>query len=160
MRARQDGEPDDVHVFFDGCCSDGVGGEANAVIDDVHTGIAGARRDLFGAVGMAVEPGLADQKLQAAAELFRHAVDLGADVIESLGVVTHGGADPGRRPIFAECGSRGAPPHSPVVTPALAQVIEAGMMLAPLFAAWRSFSSAAATALPSRWSRHACNRAT
>ena len=45
---------------------------------------------------------------------------------------------------------RNARPHSPVVTPALAQAIEGGMMLAPLFAALRKSSSVAATALASR----------
>src|SRR6516164_898126 len=38
--------------------------------------------------------------------------------------------------------ARSAKPHSPVVTPALAQAIEAGMMLAPPRAAWRSALSA------------------
>ena len=76
--------------------------EADAVIDHLHAGIAGARGDLLGAVGMAVEAGLADQEFQPPAELFRHAVDLGADVVEAFGVVAHGGADAGRRAVFAE----------------------------------------------------------
>ena len=43
--------------------------QADALIDHLHAGIARAHRDLLGAVGMAVEPGLADQELQAPAEL-------------------------------------------------------------------------------------------
>ena len=64
--------------------------QADAVIDHLHAGVAGARRDLLGAVGMAVEAGFADQEFQPPAELSRHAVDLGADVVEAVGVVAHG----------------------------------------------------------------------
>ena len=59
---------------------------------------------------MAVEPGLANQKLEPPAELFGDALDLGANVIEPFGVVAHCGADAGRRAIFAErSAQRGAP---------------------------------------------------
>src|SRR5262249_54085522 len=51
---------------------------------------------------VAVEPGLADQEFHAAAELLRHAVDLGAQVVESGRVVAHAAADAGRRAILAE----------------------------------------------------------
>src|SRR6202044_943072 len=46
--------------------------------------------------------------------------------------------------------ARSANPHSPVVTPALAQAIDGGMMLPPVFAALRKASSAAATPLAGR----------
>src|SRR6202030_3953793 len=32
----------------------------------------------------------------------RHAVDLGADIVEAFGVIAHGGADAGRRAVLAE----------------------------------------------------------
>ena len=49
---------------------------------------------------------------------------------------------------------RSTSPHSPVVTPALAQAIEAGMMLRFDCAARRNSASAASTALASRAARH------
>ena len=76
--------------------------QADAFVDHLHAGVARAHRDLLGAVGMAVEAGLADQERQAAAELARHAVDIGADVVEAVDVVAHGAADAGRRAVFAE----------------------------------------------------------
>ena len=95
-------------------------------------GVGRARRDLLGPVGMAVEARLADEKLDPAAELQRHALDLAAQRVKI-----------GRPPaaLFGETpvGARNSPnsalsasPHSPVVTPALAASIDAGMMLAPL----------------------------
>ena len=57
-------------------------GEADAVIDHVHADVARAHRDLLGAVGMAIEAGLADQEFQPAAELARYALDLGAQLVE------------------------------------------------------------------------------
>ena len=51
---------------------------------------------------MAVEPGFAHQELQAPTKLLRYAVDLGTKVVKALGIVAHGGADAGRRPVFAE----------------------------------------------------------
>src|SRR5262249_20585074 len=54
--------------------------------------------------------------------------------------------------------SRSVKPHSPVVTPALAQSIEAGMMLRFSLAAARSSLRAAATAFWSRALRHALRR--
>ena len=54
---------------------------------------------------------------------------------------------------------RSTSPHSPVVTPALAQTIEAGMMLRPSRAACRNSLSAASTAFWSRSARQALSRA-
>ena len=76
--------------------------QADALVDHLHAGIARAHRDLLGAVGMAVEPGLADQEGQAATELAGYPVDVGADVVEPADVVAHGAADAGRRAVFAE----------------------------------------------------------
>ena len=77
-------------------------GQADAFVDHVHAGVARAHRDLLGAVGMAVEAGLADQEFQPPAELARHAVDVGAQVVEAHGLVARRAADAGRRAILAE----------------------------------------------------------
>ena len=51
---------------------DDLGGrEADAFVDRVHADGAGARGDLFGAVGVAVEAGLADEEGELPAELLR-----------------------------------------------------------------------------------------
>ena len=52
-----------MHILLRRGRDDRLRGQADAVIDDIHAGIARARGDLFGAVGMAVEAGFADQKL-------------------------------------------------------------------------------------------------
>src|SRR5260370_24916401 len=59
-------------------------GEPDALVDHLHAGVAGAHRDLLGAVGMAVEPGFADQKFDAAAELAGDALDLGTYAVETV----------------------------------------------------------------------------
>ena len=51
--------------------------------------------------------------------------------------------------------SRSVQPHSPVVTPALAQAIDGGMMLLPVVAARLSSANASATARLSRAARQA-----
>ena len=97
--------------------------EADAFVDHIHAGVARAHRNLLGAVGMAVEAGLADHEFQPAAELARDAVDIGAQIVEADGSLR--GARP--TPVGARYSpklSRRAKPHSPVVTPALAQAIE------------------------------------
>src|SRR5580700_11428973 len=76
--------------------------QPDALVDHVHAGVARARRDLLGAVGMAVEAGLADQELQPPSKLAREAIDIGPDVVETLAVVAHRAPYAGRRPIFAE----------------------------------------------------------
>ena len=121
----------------------------------------GAHGDLLGAVGMAVEAGLADQELDAPAELAptrarprpRTSSSRRADA----------GAPPRRR--RSARGTRRRPraassPHSPVVTPALAQAIDGShdvaASLAPRARARRARPS---TALASRAARQACERA-
>ena len=51
---------------------------------------------------MAVEPGLAHQKFDAAAELAGNALDLGTHAVEAVARMRSGTRDAGRRPIFAE----------------------------------------------------------
>ncbi len=73
-------------------------------LDHVHADIAGADRDLLGAVGMAVEARLADQEFHAAAELVRQALDFGTDRLKRLRRPTwqRGFRHAGRCAIFAE----------------------------------------------------------
>ena len=53
-----------MRLLGDGCADDLGGGQADALIMDLHAAIARACSDLFGTVGMAIQPRLADQKLQ------------------------------------------------------------------------------------------------
>ena len=52
-----------------GGVDDFVGGQADAFIGDVHAAIARTGGDLFGPVGVAVKPGLADKEFQPAPQL-------------------------------------------------------------------------------------------
>ena len=130
MRAGQDRKPDHMDAFSAAAATIASGGEADAVINDVHAGIAGAHGDLLGAVGMAVEARLADQEFEPAAELLRYPSTSARrssrpSASLRMAVPTPVGAR------YSPKAPRSAKPHSPVVTPALAHAIEAGMMLAP-----------------------------
>ena len=61
VRAREDREPDHVDVLLHGRAGDLLGGEADALVDDLHAGVARPHRDLLGAVGVPVEAGFAHQ---------------------------------------------------------------------------------------------------
>ena len=65
MRAGQDREPDDVDVLGHGGGDDLLGRQADALVDDLEAGVAGADGDLLGAVGVPVEARLADEEPQA-----------------------------------------------------------------------------------------------
>ena len=76
--------------------------QADAVVDHLHAGVAGAQRDLLGAVGMAVEAGLADDEPRRLAELLaelRHHRGGCPFVAPAVAVL---GADAGRRAVLAE----------------------------------------------------------
>ena len=75
VRARQDRQTDDVDASSTAARTICAGRQADALVDDLHAGIAGAHGDLLGAVRMAVEARLADQKLDAPAELVGHGFD-------------------------------------------------------------------------------------
>ena len=70
VRAGQDRQSDDVRAFLCRRSGNAFGREADAVVDHSHAGIAGARRDLLGTIGVAIESRLADQQRQPAAEFF------------------------------------------------------------------------------------------
>ena len=65
--AREDREADDVDVLVAGRGRDLGRREPDALVDDLHAGVAGRDRDLLGAVGVAVEAGLADEQPDRAA---------------------------------------------------------------------------------------------
>ena len=56
-----------------------LGRHADAVVDHLEAGIGGAHRDLLGAVGMAVEAGLADQEARRLAQAFGQRLHAGAE---------------------------------------------------------------------------------
>ncbi len=93
-----------MHALLERRGRDPRRGQADAVIDHLEAAVAGRDRDLLGAVGMAVEAGLADQHLEAPAEPRRERLDPGPDRGElGGGAGAHAGAaDPGRRPVVAE----------------------------------------------------------
>src|SRR5439155_1350088 len=77
--AAEDREPDHVDALLQGAGGDLRRRQPDAVVDDVHAGVARADCDLLGAVGVAVEPGLADEDLERAPESLGDALDLLAD---------------------------------------------------------------------------------
>ena len=91
-----------MHALLERGVDDLGRGEPDALVDHLHAGVAGAHRDLLGAVGMAVEPGLADQKFDAAAELAGNALDFGTHPVEAVARMRRRARHPRRRPIFAE----------------------------------------------------------
>src|SRR3954451_19846635 len=78
------------------------GREPDSLVDDVHTGVAGAHSDLFGAVGMAVQPGLADEELETTPERLAQQLDLLAQLCHLLTTDGGGLAYPGRGAVLAE----------------------------------------------------------
>ena len=97
------------------------GREADALVDDLHADVACLDRDLFGAVAVAVEPGLADEDLERPAQLgARVCVDAPAHASRSppMPHFARPGRHAGRRPVLTEDLLRRVSDHSPVVTPA------------------------------------------
>ena len=155
MAAGQDRQADHVGVLVAGRRRDLLGREADARVDDLHAGVAGGDGDLLGAVGVAVEAGLGDEQPGRAAGHGLHPLGDG---------VAAPRVPPSRRPRrptpvgarYSPNTSRSAPAHSPVVPPAWARAMVAGMMFSPLSAARRSSSSARlVTASSSRAARQA-----
>ena len=89
------------------------GRQADALVDDFHADIAGADGDLLGAVGVAVEAGLADQEFDAAAEFGGDGIDGRADGIEAGAVALGCGLGDARgRAVFAEDPAQGHAPFA------------------------------------------------
>ncbi len=91
-----------MHVLAAGCIDDFGGGQADAVIDHVHAGVARPHRHLLGAVGMAVEPRFSDQDFRPPSEFARHPIDLGAQVVDALAVIACCMRNARRGAIFTE----------------------------------------------------------
>src|ERR1044072_9496372 len=76
--------------------------QPDSLINDLHSGITRLHGDLLRAVGMAVQPRLADEKRQSPAELAGNAVDVGAEIVEPGDVIAPGAPNASRRAVFAE----------------------------------------------------------
>src|SRR5579883_1506369 len=112
VAARQDRQADDMHALLECGVDDALGRQPDALVDYFHAAVAGPDGDLLGAVGMAVEAGLADQDLDAPTEPPRHRLDLATSRFEA----TVGDADrprhPGRRAVLAEHRAQGLGPFA------------------------------------------------
>ena len=85
-------------------------GQADAFVDHFHAAVAGAHGDLFRAVGMAIEAGLADQEFQPAAEFGRERINTLAHGGQIAGIVAGRLANAGGRAVFAEDVAQGPAP--------------------------------------------------
>src|SRR5580698_8522502 len=79
-----------------GRLDDFLRGKPDAVVDDVHASVRGARRDLLGAVGMAIEARLADEETDPPADFERDALDFAPQRIEACRFLTGARRDAGR----------------------------------------------------------------
>src|SRR5690606_11203765 len=77
------------------------GGETDALVDDLHADGAAAGGDLFGAVGMPIEPGLANEEGELAAELLRKRLDVALDRFGVFAAGFDHERNAGRAAIFA-----------------------------------------------------------
>ena len=96
VRAGEDRQADHVDALLERRGCDLRGRQADPFIDHVHAGVARTDGDLLGTVGVAVEAGLADEDLRAAAEHLLQPRDLIAQLGEVL--IRGGGGSPRRRP--------------------------------------------------------------
>ena len=127
VRSREHRETDEVDVFVARDRRDLLGRQPDALVHDLHPGVARRHRDLLGAVRVAVEPGLAHEDADGMTERLGAVVHLRACSYHRI---------PGRRvrppptPVGARYSpntSRSAPAHSPTVPPARASAIVAGV---------------------------------
>jgi hypothetical protein len=135
VRARQDRHADQIGVLLDRADRDVVGRQPDAGVDHVPAGVARRHRDHLGAVGVAVEAGLADHQPRPAAVRRGERLDPRPQRRR-----------PGRRqlerwpstPVTARYSpntARRASAHSPVVTRASAHAIDGSIRLSPRWAA-------------------------
>ena len=116
VRAGQDGQAEDVGLGRLGTRHDLGGSGADAVVNHLHAHRLGAGGDLFGAVGMAVQPRLADKEGQCAPEPFGGLFDtrsLAADVVVIAFRLDQHQPDAGGAAIVAEHGAQACPPTPP-----------------------------------------------
>ncbi len=92
-----------MHVLLHRGGDDLRRGQPDALVHDLESGVAGAHGNLFGAVGMPVQAGLADEELQPAPQLPPGFNDPVPDAGELSATSMHRSAGhPGRRPVFTE----------------------------------------------------------
>ena len=92
-----------MHALLQRGVGDAGRGEADALVDHLDAGIAGGDRDLLGTVAVAVEAGLADQHLEAAAEAGVGGVDLArAPAANTSAAATRAPGDAGGGAVLAE----------------------------------------------------------
>ena len=103
MRTRQHRQPDEVDVLVARRGRDLLGREPDALVDDLHARVARGDRDLLGAVGVAVEAGLAHEDADRVAELVGARLHPGSRPRPSPSPAgrVHA-ADAGRRAVLAE----------------------------------------------------------
>src|SRR5271166_4378937 len=111
MGRRQDRQADAVDARF-GSLDNLRRSEPDAVVDDIHARVRRARRDLLGAVRMAVEAGLADEKTDPSAELERRPLDFAPDRVEPGRLLARPLRDARRGAELPELGAKRIPPFS------------------------------------------------
>ena len=102
VRARQDGQADDVDVLVAGRGHDLGRGQPDALVDHLEAGIACGDGDLLGAVGVPVEPGLGDEETRWATGALGQRPGAQADRGQVVAAPAHPAADARRRPELAE----------------------------------------------------------
>ncbi len=158
MGARKDRQADDMHAFVDRGADDLGRRRADAGIDHVEACVARAHRDLFRAVRVAVEAGLADEELGAGADLVGDALHLAAHLVELAADLAGGRGDARRRAVFAEDAAQRRTPFAGRHA-GLGGGDGGSMMLRPSLAARSTSARAFSAFLASRLSRHALSRA-
>src|SRR5262249_9503322 len=87
-------------------------GQPDAFIDHVHAGVSRAHGDLLSAVRVPVEARLTKHEFEPSAELARHALDFGAQVVETDGLVARRAPDTRRRAVLAKALAQGETPFA------------------------------------------------
>ena len=139
MRAREHREPDEIDVLVARGRGDLRRREPDALVDDLHPRVARRHRDLFGAVRVAVEPGLADQDADGMTDL-RRVIACTCSRTSCIPAADRRACTP-PTPVGARYSpntSRSAPAHSPTVPPARASAIVAGTRFSDVSAVARS----------------------
>src|SRR5262249_1445946 len=86
--------------------------QADAFVDHLDAGIARPHCDLLCAVGVAVEPRLAEHEFEPPAELTRYPLDLSTQIVETDGFVARRAPDAGGRAVLAKTFAQGIAPFT------------------------------------------------
>ena len=104
---RQDRQPDHVDVLVAGDGGDLLGGQADALVDDLEAGVPSGDGDLLGPVGVAVEAGLGDQQPRRPTG---PVLQPSGDLAQRLGGSAGGSGDAGGGSVLAEGLAQGLGP--------------------------------------------------